>query len=96
MIDREMKKEINSYYGYIKLKEIGNKNAKYEKIALGILAGMCMILIAVLIYLNVRAYQLRQEIDELREQLEEMQEGTAYHRDAALIADGMVYRISNI
>lgn len=96
MIDREMKKEINSYYGYIKLKEIGDKNAKYEKIALGILAGMCMILISVLIYLNVRAYHLRQEIDALREQLEEMQEVTAYHNDTTLIADGLAYNISNI
>ena len=96
MIDREMKKGINSYYGCIKLKEIGDKNAKYEKIALGILAGMCMFLIAVLIYLNVRAYHLRQEIDALREQLEDMQEETAYHNGTTLIADGLVYNISNI
>lgn len=96
MIDREMKKEINSYYGYIKLKEIGDKNAKHEKITLNILAGMCMILISVLIYLNVRAYHLRQEIDALREQLEEMQEVTAHHNDTTLIVDGLAYNISNI
>lgn len=96
MIDRQMKKKINSYYGYIKLKEIGDKNARYEKIALGILAGMCMILIAVLIYLNVRAYHLRQEIDALREQLEDMQEETAYQNDTTLIVGGLAYNISNI
>lgn len=81
---------------YRNMKEQYEQREYHTRILMGVLAGFFAVLLIFIFALNIKAFELRQEIQDLREQLEEMQAETAAGGKGVISVDTVNYHIQSI